>query len=245
MNSNRLATCLAGVALSASIWQVVQADEPQETRTPIKHVILIIGENRSFDHVFATYTPPHGQTVSNLLFKGIITKDGTPGPKVALARQWQATNTGAFSISPTKAQAYGILPDINTNGAPTVPFAASAARAQTVEPALPAGDYFQLASGGTNLPTRSVDTRFPPNLPNAPVDTSRSISYNDYAGSPVHRFFQMWQQLDCSAKAATERLVSLGCDDCGRRSEWGAATGQLHRPDDRSRLDLDAVSQCG
>ena len=24
------------------------------TRTPIKHVIIIIGENRSFDHVFAT-----------------------------------------------------------------------------------------------------------------------------------------------------------------------------------------------
>ena len=28
-----------------------------ETRTPIKHVIVIIGENRSFDHVFATYQP--------------------------------------------------------------------------------------------------------------------------------------------------------------------------------------------
>ena len=25
--------------------------------TPIKHVIVIIGENRSFDHVFATYVP--------------------------------------------------------------------------------------------------------------------------------------------------------------------------------------------
>ncbi len=28
-----------------------------QTRTPIKHVIVIIGENRSFDHVFATYKP--------------------------------------------------------------------------------------------------------------------------------------------------------------------------------------------
>jgi len=212
MNRSRFATLIAGAALSGSIWQVAQADETEQTRTRIKHVILIIGENRTFDHVFATYTPPHGQTVSNLLSKGIINKDGTPGPKVALARQWQATNTGAFSISPTKTQAYGILPDINTNGAPTVPFAASAAQAQTVEPALPAGDYFQLASGGTNLPTRSVDTRFPPNLPNAPVDTSRSISYNDYAGSPAHRFFQMWQQLDCSAKAAT-RTNPSGCQN--------------------------------
>ena len=27
------------------------------THTPIKHVIIIIGENRTFDHVFATYMP--------------------------------------------------------------------------------------------------------------------------------------------------------------------------------------------
>jgi phospholipase C len=210
MRRNRLAAFAAGASLSASILPVAHADEPQDTRTPIKHVILIIGENRSFDHVFATYTAPRGQTVSNLLSKGIINKDGTPGPKVALARQWQATNTGVFSISPTRTQPYGVLPDINTNGAPTVPFAATATRARAVEPALPAGDYYQLASGGTNLPTRSVDTRFPSNLPNAPVDMSRSTSYNDYAGSPVHRFFQMWQQLDCSAKTST-RTNPSGC----------------------------------
>src|ERR1700761_8924827 len=45
------------------------------TQTPIKHVIVIIGENRSFDHVFATYVPAHGQTVSNLLYQGIIKLD--------------------------------------------------------------------------------------------------------------------------------------------------------------------------
>ena len=27
------------------------------TKTPIKHVIVIIGENRTFDHIFATYKP--------------------------------------------------------------------------------------------------------------------------------------------------------------------------------------------
>ena len=31
------------------------------TTSPIKHVIVIIGENRSFDHVFATYVPPKGR----------------------------------------------------------------------------------------------------------------------------------------------------------------------------------------
>ncbi|MDB6159658.1 MAG: phosphoesterase [Gammaproteobacteria bacterium] len=185
-------------------------DRSRSTRSPIKHVILIIGENRTFDHVFATYTPPKGQTVWNLLSKGIVNKDGTPGPKVALARQWQATDTGTYSNSPTKTQPYSLLPDINTASAPTVPFAASAAQAQAVEPALPDGHHFGLASGGTNLPTHSIDTRFPSNLPNAPVDMSRSISYNDYSSSPVHRFFQMWQQLDCSAKAATRSNPS-GC----------------------------------
>jgi len=28
------------------------------TATPIKHVIIIIGENRTFDHIFATYNSP-------------------------------------------------------------------------------------------------------------------------------------------------------------------------------------------
>jgi len=31
---------------------------PPHTTTPIKHVVVIIGENHSFDNVFATYQPP-------------------------------------------------------------------------------------------------------------------------------------------------------------------------------------------
>src|ERR1700735_4358385 len=60
-----------------------------QTATPIKHVIVIIGENRSFDHVFATYVPQRGQTVNNLLSEGIITldanKNAIPGPNFAKA----------------------------------------------------------------------------------------------------------------------------------------------------------------
>src|SRR5215813_7277119 len=38
------------------------------TTTPIKHVIIIVGENRSFDHIFATYEPKHrNEQVLNLL----------------------------------------------------------------------------------------------------------------------------------------------------------------------------------
>ena len=36
-----------------------------DTRSPIKHVIVVIGENRSFDHVFGTYQPRHGQSIAN------------------------------------------------------------------------------------------------------------------------------------------------------------------------------------
>ena len=51
------------------------------TTTPIKHVIVIIGENRTFDHLFATYQPVNkGETVLNLLSQGIVNADGTPGP---------------------------------------------------------------------------------------------------------------------------------------------------------------------
>jgi spore coat protein A len=37
-----------------------QPAKPTPTATPIKHLIVIIGENRSFDHVFATYKPKNG-----------------------------------------------------------------------------------------------------------------------------------------------------------------------------------------
>ncbi len=61
------------------------ASEPQQSRdsvttSPIKHVIVIIGENRSFDHVFATYVSQSGEFVWNLLSEGIVNSDGTPGP---------------------------------------------------------------------------------------------------------------------------------------------------------------------
>src|ERR1700731_5291750 len=66
------------------------------TTTPIKHVIVIIGENRTFDHLFATYVPkPKGETALNLLSEGIVTADGTPGPKYSAAAQYQAMDTAS------------------------------------------------------------------------------------------------------------------------------------------------------
>src|SRR5580698_9018852 len=69
------------------------------TQTPIKHVIVIIGENRSFDHVFATYVPKKGESVDNLLSKGIVTLDSklnaVPGPHFQKAQQLAASDLGA------------------------------------------------------------------------------------------------------------------------------------------------------
>ncbi|MET4675307.1 MULTISPECIES: alkaline phosphatase family protein [unclassified Luteibacter] len=185
-------------------------DNSDNTVTPIKHVILLIGENRTFDHVYGTYTPPKGQSVDNLLSKGIVNADGTPGPNVDLATQYMASSTGKFDMSPKKAGKYKTLPQMNTGGAPTAAPFASATQAQAIEPALPDDAYDMLAAGGTGLPNRVVDTRFPAKLANAPVDMHASIGYDAYANSPVHRFFQMWQQLDCDTKASTAANPS-GC----------------------------------
>src|SRR5580658_11373629 len=90
------------------------------TRTPIKHVIVIIGENRTFDHVFATYKPVTGQTVSNLLSNKIVNADGTPGTNFAAALQNTAVTTATFSQSPGTKAAYTVLPPVLTGSAPTM-----------------------------------------------------------------------------------------------------------------------------
>jgi hypothetical protein len=44
-----------------------EREKHHATRTPIKHIIVLIGENRTFDHIYGTYEAKHGQSVSNLL----------------------------------------------------------------------------------------------------------------------------------------------------------------------------------
>src|SRR5579872_2638456 len=95
-------------------------DEGRKTATPIKHVIIIIGENRTFDHIFATYKPKADEDVNNLLSEGIIQEDGTPGPNYSRAHQHSADVTGSpvFQLSPTTGKAlYPVLP-APLNGGP-------------------------------------------------------------------------------------------------------------------------------
>src|SRR5947209_13427588 len=68
---------IAPIAAAAAVGQGGSNDG--QTKTPIKHVIVIIGENRTFDHVFATYKPKMGESVWNLLSQGIVNNNGAPG----------------------------------------------------------------------------------------------------------------------------------------------------------------------
>ncbi len=184
------------------------------TVSPIKHVIVIIGENRSFDHVYATYKPASGEKVNNLLSEGIINADGTPGPNFSLATTYSAVDKkpDPFLISPGNKSIYPALPTPLTAGAPTDPYVPTVSEAHKVETALP-GDYYKyLVTGATGLPKYGPDTRINNvyNLPPGPFPLTDGMVYDTYSASPVHRFYQMWQQLDCSTSYSTESNPS-GC----------------------------------
>ncbi len=206
----------------------------KQTTSPIKHVIVIIGENRSFDHVFATYVPKNGETVDNLLSKGIIKLDGKknaiPGPNFDKAQQLAATDIGTFLLNPPKEEfPNNVLPAPLTGGpSGTNGFFSGAAPcgvagvdavtcAQLSENGLPSTKYYEdLASGGTGLSGSLPDTRLndgsPFAIPAGPFQlTGTDFTYNAYAASPVHRFYQMWQQLNCGVEHATDANPS-GCN---------------------------------
>jgi phospholipase C len=186
--------------------------------TPIQHVIVIIGENRSFDHVYGTYVPAAGQTVSNLLSKGIVTSSGKRGPNYALTTQNSALDETTYAISPGAKVVYAPLPPPGTAGAPTAPSDSDPAPFQTLavaklaEPDLFGKYYKYLTTGATGLAHDVVDTRIKnaTDLPSGVFRLTPGVKYDDYAASPVHRFYQMWQQTDCSALTSSADNPS-GC----------------------------------
>lgn len=105
---------LLGCAASGVVFADENADNA--TSTPIKHVIVVIGENRTFDNLFATYRPLHRQTIFNLLSQGIVNADGSPGPNYALAVQHQAKLNGAYSVMPEQMGYYKALPQPYADG---------------------------------------------------------------------------------------------------------------------------------
>src|SRR5205823_1760882 len=81
----------------------------------------IVGENHTFDNLFGVYQPGGGQTVSNLLSKGIVNADGTPGTNFSSAAQKQASDVAAYMLAPPQSGPFATLPQPNTTSAFGVP----------------------------------------------------------------------------------------------------------------------------
>jgi phospholipase C len=143
-----------------------------EPVTPIQHVIVVVGENVTFDTLYGAYQPPKGQSIKNLLSLGIINADGTPGRNYAKAIQREGSNlSDQYSARPLRGAAYATLP-------------------QPLQTGILDPSTFQFISG---IP----DTRFPTDLPSGPFQITKYVPYgsaNSATGDPAHRFFQMWQQ---------------------------------------------------
>src|SRR5215469_9902965 len=128
-----------------------------ETASPIKHVIIVVGENRSFDHLFATYVPMHPQEgIHNLLSEQIVTASGTPGPLFSKAHQYRissAPNAASFFIGADLKDKtlYATLPPPDVNGAPSVSPDIALLSLPGGDPELLPEDQFLLGTGGTGL----------------------------------------------------------------------------------------------
>ncbi|HEY2568512.1 MAG TPA: alkaline phosphatase family protein [Candidatus Udaeobacter sp.] len=187
--------------------------------------------------MFGTYVPPGSQTIWNLLSKNIVLINGLQGSNNA-AEQQQATDTVTYELSPTQTGAFRPLPQPSTtlSALPLGPCPLTLGKIIGFcdDVGLDATSQGLLWAGGTGqsfyfppdlLPV--PDCRYPSNLPNAPyslIGASLSLNncvpllilpitntnYTSNTGDPVHRFYQMWQQSDCSVANITPQNPS-GC----------------------------------
>ena len=226
----RLLHCsVVGAALGALLSSgLAVADD--DTATPIKHVIVLIGENWTFDGIFATYEPKNKnkESVGNLLSRGIVTASGAPGPNFGASQQFQVNqpypatyfiDAGVASNGKSAYQQAPLMPSFpppNTSYVPTAPgplaqgqgpFDATVSDSElaTIEPSLETSDLGLFRTGGSGLPQFSTDTRVPgaTTLLNGSFpSTSATRPYGSYIGDQVHRLFHMWQQSDCNVNNA-------------------------------------------
>jgi len=217
------ATALASMCLSgASAADPDSAVDKIRTATPIKHVLIIVGENRSFDHLYATYVPKHDdERVHNLLSEGIVNADGSPGPNFAKGHQFQITsapNGGKYFVSADLSQKalYNVLPAPDIGGVPTTAPFAAVLGIPGGDPGLPPQSQFLFGTGGTGLSaTLGPDSRITNvnTLPPGPFQmTGPTMPYDAYTADTIHQFFQMYQQMDCAIdKEHVSRRNPTGC----------------------------------
>src|ERR1700757_3472888 len=160
-----MASPLKGLALALLSLLVRLTPARGQTATPIEHLIVVVGENLSFDNLFGTYRPQSNAKIRNLLSQGIVNRDGNPGPDFTKAAQRRAEVRDTYQVTPHIVGTYGELPRPGTTYAP-------------------------------GLPRFAPDVRFPALLPNGPFQITKYVDYTAAVGDPVHRFFQMRQQVE-------------------------------------------------
>jgi acid phosphatase len=181
----RIRTFVASILATVSAWSSAEAAQPSApppdaaevalaTRTPIKHLIVVVGENVTFDTLFGTYTPAREhESVRNLLSEHIVNADGTPGRRYFEAVQFKDFNLHhRYTVDPI----------------PLAPF-----------DKLPQPTLIGVFNPATLQPFGAIpDPRFAALDANGPFQITKFLTYGDPAGlatgDPVHRFFQMWQQ---------------------------------------------------
>ncbi|HTO64563.1 MAG TPA: alkaline phosphatase family protein [Bradyrhizobium sp.] len=229
--ARRLGRLLLGASvITLALSRAVHAEEATasqnaveriRTASPIKHVIIIVGENRSFDHLFATYQPKSDdEHVLNLLSERIVKADGSPNENFDRAHQFQITsapNGGKFfiSVGPANKTLYATLPAPDLAGVQNPP-AAAILGLPGGDPGLPAADQFLFGTGGTGLPNKvGPDARITNvnTLPPGPFQlTGATMPYDAYTGDTIHQFFQMYQQMDCAIDDShVSRRNPTGC----------------------------------
>jgi hypothetical protein len=117
-----LAVLQVFAAVSQPAYGAPASDATPKTTTPIKNVIIIIGENRTFDHVYGTYVPKSGQTVWNLLSEGIVTKDGKPGENFSRSAQYAGSDTSTTKVPIGGANEVAFTPTAHAPRHSTKPF---------------------------------------------------------------------------------------------------------------------------
>jgi phospholipase C len=224
---------LTGIAVTQLALGVTLANAAENhqgtTKSPIQHVIVLIGENRTFDHLFATYVPKSRDSVKNLLSEGIINADGSPGRHFSKAAQFQAVapfQTQFFiSLNAHEKAPYQTLPEPTLNFSPSPatgeppPFPAATPLAVLggIEPSLETADLHLLTTGASGAAQTAelpdFDSRIQnfSALPNGPFPLEGpNLPYDSYTGDTTHRLFEMWQQSDCNVRNATRQNPS-GC----------------------------------
>ena len=207
-----------------------------DSRQRIRHLIVVVGENRSFDNVFGTYVPSGSQRIWNLLSQDIVQINGNPGTNFSAARQQKATDTTSYQLSPSQTGWFAPLPQPSTtlSALPTGPcnlepgiFCSDIGLDRTSRGLLSTRGTGQSAYDPKIGATPVPDCRYPSNLYNGPylllgdselnncgtpflAETIANTTYTSNTGDPVHRFYQMWQQSDCSVANITPQNPS-GC----------------------------------